>query len=153
MRTALAIAALGLTTFAVHVRNAAPASPGVTYISAGDVSAAFTKGKPLLEVDGYKIHASRREGPGQVEIHTRDTDIVYVLDGSADVVTGGSVADSHTVATDELRGTSIDGGATTTLHKGDVMVIPNGTPHWFKTVQGPLLYYVVKVTAPAGGMK
>jgi mannose-6-phosphate isomerase-like protein (cupin superfamily) len=28
---------------------------------------------------------------------------------------------------------------------GDVVVVPNGTPHWFKQVNGPLLYYVVKV--------
>jgi hypothetical protein len=24
-------------------------------------------------------------------------------------------------------------------------VIPNGTPHWFKEVKAPFLYYVVKV--------
>jgi mannose-6-phosphate isomerase-like protein (cupin superfamily) len=154
MRNALVIvASLGLAGLGVRTMLAAPASPGVTYIAAAEVTAAFAKGKPLLEVDGYKIHASRREGPGQVEIHTRDTDVVYVLEGGAEVVTGGTVAGSHTIGTDEIRGTSIDGGTTTTLHKGDVMVIPNGTAHWFKTVQGPLLYYVVKVTAPAGGMK
>jgi glc operon protein GlcG len=36
-----------------------------------------------------------------------------------------------------------------TLAKGDVVVVPNGTPHWFRDVSGPVLYYVVKVTAPA----
>ena len=37
------------------------------------------------------------------------------------------------------------------LVKGDVMVVPNGVPHWFEKVQAPFLYYVVKATAPAGG--
>jgi glc operon protein GlcG len=53
------------------------------------------------------------------------------------------------VATDEIRGTAIDGGTTRHLAKGDVVVVPNGLPHWFKLVDGPLLYYVVKVTAPS----
>jgi glc operon protein GlcG len=28
---------------------------------------------------------------------------------------------------------------------GDVVVIPNGVPHWFKEVEAPFLYYVIKV--------
>ena len=28
--------------------------------------------------------------------------------------------------------------------KGDVIVVPAGTPHWFKEVSNPFLYYVVK---------
>ena len=31
------------------------------------------------------------------------------------------------------------------LEKGDVVIVPAGTPHWFETVPGPLTYYVVKV--------
>jgi mannose-6-phosphate isomerase-like protein (cupin superfamily) len=68
-----------------------------------------------------------------------------VLDGSATIVTGGTATDPKTIATDEIRGASIESGQSRTLVKGDVMVIPNGTPHWFKEIQGPFLYYVVKV--------
>jgi glc operon protein GlcG len=53
----------------------------------------------------------------------------------------------RTTAADEIRGESIDGGSTRTLQTGDVVIVPNGTPHWFKEVGGPLLYYVVKVTS------
>ena len=35
---------------------------------------------PLLETAGYKVHASRRVEPGQAEIHTLDTDVIYVVD-------------------------------------------------------------------------
>ena len=50
-----------------------------------------------------------------------------------------------------IRGSAIEGGQPRMLVKGDVMVIPNGVPHWFENVQAPFLYYVVKATAPAGG--
>ena len=126
-------------------------TPDVTYLDSAQVASAFAKGVPLLEVPGYKIHASRREAPGMAEVHEVDTDIIYVLAGSATFVTGGQVVDGRTTATDEIRGASIQGGETRTLAKGDVMVVPHGTPHWFQKVEGPLLYYVVKVPAAGGG--
>jgi len=120
----------------------------VTYLSSDKVQASFVKGMPLLETSTYKIHASRRERDGQAEVHTRDTDILYVLDGTATLVTGGQVVNSKTIALDEERGEAITGGQTRALMKGDVVVIPNGVPHLFKNVTAPFLYYVVKVTAP-----
>jgi glc operon protein GlcG len=120
----------------------------VSYIGADQVSAAFAKGMPLLETGAYKVHASRRERDGQAEVHTRDTDILYVLEGSATLVTGGRVISATTVAPDEQRGEAIAHGESRTLVKGDVVVIPNGVPHQFKDVTSPFLYYVVKVTAP-----
>lgn len=122
----------------------------VTYLGNDQVTAAFAKGAPLLEVDGYKIHASRREAPGQAEVHELDTDVIYVLKGTATFVTGGSVEDGKTTGPQEIRGAAIKGGETRTLRPGDVMVVPAGTPHWFKQVQGPFLYYVVKVTERGG---
>jgi mannose-6-phosphate isomerase-like protein (cupin superfamily) len=117
----------------------------VPLIRKNEVAAAFAKGMPLLEVGDYKIHASRREGPGMAEIHTRDTDIAYVLEGSATLVTGGAVADVKPTGPEELRGSAITGGESRQLEAGDVVVIPNGVPHWFKEVKAPFLYYVVKV--------
>lgn len=117
----------------------------VTYIESSMVASAFAKGAPLVEVAGYKIHASRREAPGMAEIHVRDTDILYVLEGTATMVTGGSVPDAGVTAPDELRGSAIVGGDVRVLRKGDVFIVPNGTPHWFREVDGPFLYYVVKV--------
>ena len=109
----------------------------VTLISRDRVESAFARGMPMIEVPDYKIHASRREGPGQVEIHTRDTDIAYVLQGTATLVTGGEPIDMKTIAPEELRGRGIEGGETRQLAPGDVVVIPNGVPHWFKEVKPP----------------
>lgn len=119
----------------------------VTYISGNDTRAAFEKGKPLLETAHYKVHASRREAPGQAEVHVRDTDILYILEGTATIVTGGLAVNAKSVAQDELRGPSIEGGTTTRLSKGDVLVVPNGTAHQFTEISAPFLYYVVKVTS------
>jgi hypothetical protein len=117
----------------------------VRVIGHDQVESAFAKGMPLIEVGDYKIHASRREGPGMAEIHTRDTDIAYVLRGSATLFTGGTAVDVKEIGPEELRGTAIQGGETRHLGVGDVVVIPNGVPHWFKEVEAPFLYYVVKV--------
>ena len=120
----------------------------VNYFNSQMVRAAFTKGAVLLDdADGrnYMVHASHRDRPGQAEIHTLDTDIVYVLEGTATFVTGGTAVDPKTIAPNEIRGTAIDGGESRALVKGDVIVVPHGVPHWFKEVSSPFNYYVVKV--------
>lgn len=117
----------------------------VTVIAHDRVAAAFAQGSPLLETGDYKIHASRRDGPGVAEIHARDTDIAYVVQGTATLVTGGKAVDLRSTAPDELRGSAITGGEARRLVPGDVVVIPNGVPHWFSEVEAPFLYYVVKV--------
>ncbi len=111
------------------------------------MGASFAKGAVLLDGTGrnYMVHTSRRATPGQAEIHTRDTDIIYVVEGSATLVTGGTAVGAKETEPDELRGSAIDGGVTRRIAKGDVITIPAGTPHWFKDVPGPVAYYTVKV--------
>lgn len=138
----LAIAGAGAFT-----TNNDPAAP-VSYFERSRVEEAFAKGSVLLDgSDGrnYMVHASRRVEPGQAEIHTRDTDVIYVLDGKATLITGGDAIDSKATAPDELRGSSIKNGQSRQIAKGDVIVVPNGVPHQFAQVTNPFLYYVVKV--------
>ena len=125
----------------------------VRFFSGQEVASAFAKGAVLLDGTGrnYMVHASRREKAGQAEVHTLDTDVIYVLSGSATFVTGGKVVDGKVIEPNEIRGAAIDGGGARIIAKGDVIIVPNGTPHWFKEVKGPLTYYVVKVRADAGG--
>jgi glc operon protein GlcG len=120
-----------------------------TFVGPKTVSAAFAKGVPLLETAGYKVHASRRVEPGQAEIHTLDTDVIYVVDGSATLVTGGKAVDTKEIAPNEIRGTKIEGGEEHQITKGEVIVIPNGVPHQFTAVSGELHYFVCKPTALA----
>lgn len=125
----------------------------VTYIDSKTVSASFKDGAVLVGEDermmhasrNYMVHASHRDKPGIVEIHELDTDIVYVLKGSATLITGGTPVETKTIAPHEIRGTDTKGGETRTLVPGDVVIIPNNVPHWFKEVDAPFDYYVVKV--------
>jgi mannose-6-phosphate isomerase-like protein (cupin superfamily) len=127
--------------------NAPPAAAGaVTYFRAEAVAKSFEQGAVLFDRGtNYMIHTSRRVVPGKAEIHTKDTDLIYVLDGTATFVTGGRVPDAAPIAPDEIRGSGIEGGETRILSKGDVIIVPAGTPHWFQEVRGPLLYYTIKV--------
>src|SRR5262249_43432839 len=125
--------------------NPEMASVPVSYFDKEQVTAAFAKGAVLFDKsDKYMVHASRRDQPGIGELHTKDADIIYVLEGTATFVTGGSLVEPHNIAADEIRGREISGGETHRLAKGDVIVVPAGTPHWFKEVTAPFLYYVVK---------
>jgi len=138
---------LGASAFvlAAGLRALDGAGSKVIHLPATEVSDAFAKGRPVLETASYKVHASRRDGPGQAELHSHDTDIFHVLTGSATFVTGGKVQGGAHVGPEEIRGASIEGGETRTLQAGDVIVIPHGVPHWFKAVPAPVTYYTVKV--------
>ena len=120
-------------------------SSDIFYLEGDEVRAAFEKGRPLLEVSDYKVHASHREMAGEAEIHEGETDIIYMLEGTATFVTGGKVVDGRSTGPGEIRGASIEVGTVRNLSKGDVIIVPKNTPHWFKEIMGPVNYYVVKV--------
>lgn len=117
----------------------------VTYLPGKQVSQAFVKGAPLVRGANYKVDASHRDESGVVEVHARDTDIIYMLEGTATLVTGGTAINAKMIEPEEIRAKESRDGASRVITKGDVVVIPNGTPHWFKEVNGPINYYVVKV--------
>ena len=141
------IALAGVRAFGADMPVANSTASKVTLFPAPQVAKAFAKGMPLLEVANYKVHASHRDEPGIVEVHTRDTDIIYILEGTATLVTGGTLVEGRNIEPEEIRGKDVRGGEARQITKGDVVVIPNGTPHWFKEVKGPINYYVVKVRA------
>src|SRR5881396_1848892 len=124
-----------------------PPATAAIFIDSKKIAAAFMKGMPLLETAGYKVHASRRVEPGQAEIHTLDTDVIYVVDGSATLVTGGKAVDAKEIAPNEIRGTKIEGGEEHQIGKGEVIIIPNGVPHQFTAITGELHYFVCKPTS------
>lgn len=123
-----------------------PGDSGVVHLDHDKVAAVFAKGGSLLATNNFKVMALRREAPGEVEIHDRDTDIIYVLEGSANFVTGGEAKESRTTAPGETRAKTIVGGEERHVVKGDVLMVPNRVAHWFKEVNGPFLYFVVKVS-------
>ena len=144
------LAIAGANVFSTEIKTTATRPPStfpVLFFDASQVNASFSKGAVLLNGTdrNFMVHTSRRDKPGQAEIHVLDTDIIYVMQGTATFVTGGTAVEAKEIAVDEIRGSRIDGGDTRRLKKGDVIIVPNNTPHWFKQVDGEFLYYTIKV--------
>jgi len=131
------MAALALT--------AADGGAGVVYVDHDKVAAALSKGGPLVSAPDLLVSGSHRDKGGQVEVHDKETDVIYVVEGSATFVTGGTMVGGKDTKPGQHVGTDIKGGQTRHLSKGDVIVVPAGTPHWFKEVPQSVNYYVVKV--------
>ena len=129
---------------------ATPAPVSVERRTAADVKAAFAQGETgatLIEDPAFRVAASRRDGAGQAELHATDTDIFYVLEGQATVIVGGELLDGRQTAPNETRGSGIRGGEARDIGPGDVLTIPRGVPHWFRSVRAPFRYFVVKSVA------
>ena len=135
MRIALA------TLFALTVTVPGSAQSKTTYVDAAKAAAGGT----FVTAPDHSVQMLKRTAAGQVEVHTRETDIFYVVDGEATIVTGGTVVGGKETQPNQLRGTSIDGGETFHLKKGDAITIPAGVPHWFKEVPRSIQYFTVKV--------
>lgn len=143
----LALAGAGVFSADARAADKQTSKKPVLFFDASQVSTSFSKGAVLLEGNdrNYMVHTSRREKAGQAEVHSLDTDIIYVLEGTAVFVTGGTAVDAKATGPDEFRGSHIEGGEVRRLAKGDVIIVPNNTPHWFKEVSGTFLYYTIKV--------
>ena len=124
------------------------AADSVAYAGHDKVAAALAKGGPLANGSDYAVSGNHRNMPGEVEVHEKETDVLYVTDGAATFITGGTMVGGKQTAPGQIRGTDVKGGETHHLSKGDVIVIPAGTPHWFKEVSPQVSYYVVKIVKP-----
>ena len=84
----------------------------------------------------------------EYKIHEKDTDVFYIIDGTATFVTGGKANEitEKPNSPGEFTAKDITGGDVRHLAKGDVIVIPNGVPHLFTETSVPFLYFVVKVS-------
>jgi mannose-6-phosphate isomerase-like protein (cupin superfamily) len=144
MKLIFLMAALLGTTGLLFAGDPAP----VTYVDAAKVTVALEKGGALAKGDDFTVSGARRTGPGQVEVHEKETDIFYIVDGEATFVTGGKMIGGKQTRPNQWLGDNIEGGETHHLAKGDVIAIPAGTPHWFKEVSKSINYYMVKVVKP-----
>jgi mannose-6-phosphate isomerase-like protein (cupin superfamily) len=117
------------------------------YFKPAEVDAARAKGETgalLLEEADFKVLASRRDKPGQSEVHATDTDIFVVIDGQATIVLGGRMIDAKETSPGEIRGSGIEGGTDYLLERGVVLTVPRNTPHWVRETRPGFRYYVIK---------
>jgi mannose-6-phosphate isomerase-like protein (cupin superfamily) len=92
---------------------------------------------PILRHGASTALLEHRIGPGTVNVHD-DAEFFHVIEGSGTLVTGGTVVEPKRTGAN-ITGTDIVGGVSRTVKAGDVFLVPEGTPHWFKAVDGKLV--------------
>jgi mannose-6-phosphate isomerase-like protein (cupin superfamily) len=81
------------------------------------------------------------------ELHDASDDVYYVLDGSATLTLGGTLESPREVEPGEWRSQRISGGQTVQVKKGDLVVVPRGTPHQRSTTGQDFTMLLIKIFA------
>src|SRR5437764_11303569 len=92
-----------------------------------------TFAQPLLALAPYGANLEYRAAVGPSAVHKNYAEFFYVVDGSATLVTGGKLANEKANG-DNLSGTGIEGGSPRQVAKGDFVIVPETTPHWFSAI-------------------
>ena len=164
MRTVEISLALILAVAVTFASKAAPQpapqsaeKPTQTFTSSGEVTALVAKAKserkdgqplvtePMLELGSYDGHLEYRASVGAAAVHEKEAEIFYVIDGSATLVTGGKLVKETRTNPTNLSGSGIEGGTSRTIAKGDFILVPENTPHWFSSIDGVLVLFSVHV--------
>jgi mannose-6-phosphate isomerase-like protein (cupin superfamily) len=104
----------------------------------------------VVDVGGYRVGVfgvfRPKDGTNDANLHkTKTSEIYYMLEGSATLVTGGDLIDPRpaSATSTSLRGSGIANGVTRRVGPGDVIVIPGGTAHWFSAFETDHLRYLI----------
>jgi mannose-6-phosphate isomerase-like protein (cupin superfamily) len=147
---ALALAAALLTAQQPAGKGKAAPQPPKDFASAADVQAMMAKAKNdrkdgqaivnqnILRLAPYAANLEYRASVGAASQHDTEAEMFYVVDGTATLVTGGKIT-GETRTGDNLSGTAIEGGNSRTVGKGDFIMVPEKTPHWFSKIDGVLV--------------
>jgi mannose-6-phosphate isomerase-like protein (cupin superfamily) len=105
----------------------------------------------IVDVGGYHVGVYGVFRPKTIKqeanLHqTKVTEIYYILDGNATLVTGGTLPDPHPLraGSTTFQSTRIEGGVSRHVSRGDVIIIPGRTPHWFSSQDGDLRYLIFR---------
>jgi mannose-6-phosphate isomerase-like protein (cupin superfamily) len=152
MRAILALCGCILVTAAAALSAQQPTPSTATlktFASSADVTAIVTKLKaqpssplrtsPLLQLDTYRANIEYRIAmPQNAATHLTEAELFYVIDGGATLVTGGQLVDAQQQNPQNQTAKSISNGMSQHVSKGDFMLVPEGTPHWFSSVEGSI---------------
>jgi len=89
-------------------------------------------------------HEKNKTGAA-AELHDASDDVYYVLDGSATLVLGGKLDSPKETDPGEWRSPQIIDGKTFEIKKGDLVVVPRGTPHQRSTANKDFTMILIKI--------
>jgi mannose-6-phosphate isomerase-like protein (cupin superfamily) len=75
------------------------------------------------------VQHDKKRDAAEAESHDDSDDVYYVLEGSAELTLGGKLENPREISAGEWRAARIVGGETFTIQKGDLIIVPRGTPH------------------------
>jgi mannose-6-phosphate isomerase-like protein (cupin superfamily) len=156
--------------FALAQQSASPVAPPSPKLFAGsaDVVAMMAKAKaerkpdqanfvqPIVQLAPYTANLEYRAAGvnAPASVHEREAEMFYVVDGSGTLVTGGKLREEKRTNAENLAGTGIDGGMSRKLTKGDWVMVPEKTAHWFTQIDGTLVLMSIHLPhAPATDSK
>ena len=153
---------LSLTLFAVAAVAQQPPAQKL-YTSAADVQAMMAKAKAerkdqptiaqqLLGLAPYNVNLEYRASVGPAAVHEKDAEMFYVVEGSGTMVTGGKLVNEKRNNAANLGGTGIEGGNVREIGKGDFIMVPENTAHWFSKINGVLVLMSFHGPHPVMGM-
>ena len=131
-----------------------------TFASSADVAALMAKAKaerkpdqanysqPIIGLAPYAANLEYRAAVGPAAVHEKEAEMFYVVDGSATLVTGGKLTKESRTNAENLTGTGIEGGKAQNIAKGDFIIVPENTPHWFSPINGVLVVMSLHVPRP-----
>lgn len=107
------------------------------------------KTSELIDSAGMQLrvavqHEKNRAGAA-AELHDASDDVYYVLDGSATLVLGGKLEDAKEADPGEWRSPRIIDGKTIEIKKGDLVIVPRGTPHQRSTANKDFTMILIKI--------
>jgi mannose-6-phosphate isomerase-like protein (cupin superfamily) len=92
-----------------------------------------SKTEDLIPNEGLQIRVAiqydAKKNKAQAEVHDASDDVYYILQGSAELTLGGKLENPKEATPGEWKSDTIIGGKTFTIKKGDLIVVPRGTPH------------------------
>jgi mannose-6-phosphate isomerase-like protein (cupin superfamily) len=156
------LAATAWTVAAVAQQPAA--SEPKTYASAADVEALLAKAKAarkdqptvserILQLPPYNANLEYRASVGPAAVHETEAELFYVIEGSATMITGGKLVNEKRTNAANLTGTAIEDGTSRAVAKGDFIIVPEKTPHWFSAINGTIVLMTLHVPRPVGAAK
>jgi mannose-6-phosphate isomerase-like protein (cupin superfamily) len=100
----------------------------------------------VSNTDQYRINVVHRVKPAGAIAHPGNTELHYIIEGSGTVVTGGTIVRPPQGST---AAAMIEGGVTKHVTKGDVIIVPENSAHWYKDIEGQITYLEVRWLTPA----
>ena len=135
---AILISVFSIVSFAQTREPSKPIRPFIvkTKQSVADLEKSLNgdnKVEDLIGGEGMQLRVAvqhdEKKDTSTAESHDASDDVYYVLEGSAELTLGGQLENPKEVSPGEWRSEKIVGGQTFTIKKGDLIVVPRGTPH------------------------